>query len=105
MPEAFFNFRIITPESRFFDEKVSSIVISGTEGFFGVLANHVPFIATTRPGKIAIKTVSNQEKNLYATSEGFFKFSDNTATLLINSVNTVSPDNSAGNLRHNPQEP
>jgi F-type H+-transporting ATPase subunit epsilon len=53
MPERF-EFELVTPERLLLSQKVDMVVVPGSEGNFGVLAGHAPFISTIRPGVIDI---------------------------------------------------
>ena len=44
----------LSPERRAFTDEVDMVVVPGSEGNFGVLAGHSPFISTIRPGVIDI---------------------------------------------------
>lgn len=48
------NFDLVAPEARVFQGEVDMVVVPGSEGDFGVLAGHAPFMSTIRSGAIAI---------------------------------------------------
>ena len=48
------HFELVTPEKLLRSEAVYMVVVPGTEGDFGVLAGHAPFMSTIRPGAISI---------------------------------------------------
>ena len=48
------NFDLVAPEARIFQGEVDMVVVPGSEGDFGVLAGHAPFMSTIRSGAIAI---------------------------------------------------
>ncbi|XBQ17427.1 MAG: F0F1 ATP synthase subunit epsilon [Oceanicaulis sp.] len=48
------NFDLVAPEARVFAGQVDMVVVPGSEGDFGVLAGHAPFMSTIRSGAIAI---------------------------------------------------
>ena len=48
------KFELVTPERLVRSESVFMVVVPGTEGDFGVLAGHAPFMSTLRNGDIAI---------------------------------------------------
>jgi F-type H+-transporting ATPase subunit epsilon len=50
---------IVTPYGLIFGEDVDEITASGTEGEFGVLPGHIPFIATLKIGILTYKKGSN----------------------------------------------
>ncbi|MEQ8432993.1 MAG: F0F1 ATP synthase subunit epsilon [Oceanicaulis sp.] len=48
------HFDLVAPEARVFRGDVDMVVVPGSEGDFGVLAGHAPFMSTIRSGAIAI---------------------------------------------------
>ena len=50
-----FPFELVSPERLVYSGSVSEVVVPGTEGEFGVLAGHAPFVSTLRPGVLTIK--------------------------------------------------
>lgn len=47
-------FELVTPERLIVSQDVEMVVVPGTEGNFGVLPGHAPFISTIRPGTVDI---------------------------------------------------
>ena len=47
------NLRIVSPEKVEFVGQVDRVVVPGTSGGFGILANHAPIISTLNNGRIA----------------------------------------------------
>jgi F-type H+-transporting ATPase subunit epsilon len=45
-----FQFDLVSPERLLFSGPVDQVDVPGSEGDFGVLANHAPFVTTLRPG-------------------------------------------------------
>ena len=48
------HFELVTPERLVRSESVFMVVVPGSEGDFGVLAGHAPFMSTLRNGDIAV---------------------------------------------------
>ncbi len=48
------NFELVSPERLLVSEAFDMVVVPGSEGDFGVLPGHSPFISTVRPGVIDI---------------------------------------------------
>jgi F-type H+-transporting ATPase subunit epsilon len=48
------HFELVTPERLIRSESVFMVVVPGSEGDFGVLAGHAPFMSTLRNGEIAV---------------------------------------------------
>ena len=72
---------IITPEKILFSASAEMVVIPGTEGDFGVLPGHAPFISTIRPGIITIDT-SDGEKRMIAIIGGIAEVVPDHCTVL-----------------------
>jgi F-type H+-transporting ATPase subunit epsilon len=56
--------KLITPEKILFSADITMVVIPGTEGDFGVLPGHAPFISTIRPGIITIDTADGTHRKV-----------------------------------------
>ena len=48
------EFELVAPERLVLSQPVEMVVVPGSEGNFGVLPGHAPFISTIRPGTIDI---------------------------------------------------
>ena len=48
------QFELVTPERLLVSRDVEMVVVPGSEGNFGVLPGHAPFISTIRPGTVDI---------------------------------------------------
>ncbi|MGE5269035.1 MAG: ATP synthase F1 subunit epsilon [Thiohalocapsa sp.] len=48
------QFELVTPERLLVSREVEMVVVLGSEGNFGVLPGHAPFISTIRPGTVDI---------------------------------------------------
>jgi F-type H+-transporting ATPase subunit epsilon len=48
------QFELVTPERLLVSTEVEMVVVPGSEGNFGVLPGHAPFISTIRPGTVDI---------------------------------------------------
>jgi F-type H+-transporting ATPase subunit epsilon len=51
---ATFHFDLVSPERMVFSGEVEHVVVPGSEGEFGVLAHHAPFLSMLRPGILTI---------------------------------------------------
>lgn len=80
MSENKIHFKLITHEKVVFEGDVDEIYTKGTEGEFGILPNHVPFMSAL--AICVTKVVANGEATYYATMGGVFQFVDNNAVLL-----------------------
>jgi F-type H+-transporting ATPase subunit epsilon len=80
-----FKLSIVSPEKVLYEDMVESLVVPGTAGYLGVLSNHAPLITSLQVGKIEIRD-SNKLERIAAISGGFLEVSNNTATILADSV-------------------
>jgi F-type H+-transporting ATPase subunit epsilon len=77
---ATFQFNLVSPEKLLFAGQVDQVDVPGSEGDFGVLAGHSPFVTTLRPG---ILTMYREGGGLrVAVSGGFAEVSDAGLTVL-----------------------
>jgi len=67
---------ILTPDKKLYDGNVKSAVFPGTEGSFGVLNNHAPFVSTLKAGTISI-TEDNNEKKEFVIKGGVAEIKHN----------------------------
>ena len=80
MKEKFFKLEIITPFKIIYQEQVRHIRAPGTEGYFGIMAGHEPFITTLKVG--GIKVDLEKETRYFATSGGTIEVLPYTTTVL-----------------------
>jgi F-type H+-transporting ATPase subunit epsilon len=73
--------RIITPEEMIFDSEADLVVARIADGEIGILVDHAPLVSTVEFGEVRI--TEGDEKHIYATSDGFFKVSENLVQILV----------------------
>ena len=73
--------RIITPEEMIFDGEADLVVARIADGEIGVLVDHAPLVSTLEIGDVRI--TEGEERHIYATSDGFFKVSENLVQILV----------------------
>ena len=76
------RFELVTPERLVRSEEVQMVVVPGSEGEFGVLEGHAPFMSTLRNGDIAIYRTAGAEPERIAVEGGFAEVSDRGLTVL-----------------------
>jgi F-type H+-transporting ATPase subunit epsilon len=76
------HFELVTPEKLVFSEDVHMVVVPGTEGEFGVLAGHAPFMSTLRDGELAIYRSAGAVPEKIPVSGGFAEVSERGLTVL-----------------------
>ncbi len=75
-----FNLSIVAPDRSVLDEPVVSVIAPGTEGYFGVMSGHVPFIAALKPG-IVEYSAGGQTYHV-AVAGGFAEVTPDRVTIL-----------------------
>ena len=63
MAEGKLLLEIVTPQGLVFSEEVDEVTATGSEGEFGVLPGHVPFVTTLKIGMLSCK-IGNADKIL-----------------------------------------
>ncbi|EKQ90014.1 ATP synthase F1, epsilon subunit [Leptospira borgpetersenii str. UI 09149] len=74
------NVSVISPERILYKGEVDSLVVPGSEGFFGILPNHAPLVATLGIGVLEIRK-GEKLKNI-SVEGGFIEVKDNTVSIL-----------------------
>jgi F-type H+-transporting ATPase subunit epsilon len=74
----------MTPERVVVGDEVESVVVSTTEGFFGILGNHAPFIGGLRIG--VLKYRKGGKLHWVATDNGVFENSENRLRIMVDSA-------------------
>jgi F-type H+-transporting ATPase subunit epsilon len=73
--------RIITPERTIFDDEANLVIVRIADGELGVLVDHAPTVSTVEIGDVRIH--QGDDRSIYATSDGFFKVSENLVQVLV----------------------
>jgi F-type H+-transporting ATPase subunit epsilon len=73
--------RIITPEQTIFDGEADLVIARIADGEIGVLVDHAPTVSTVEIGDVRIH--QDDERHVFATSDGFFKVSENLVQILV----------------------
>lgn len=55
-------FNLVSPERELFSREVDEVTVPGTEGQFGVFANHSAVMATLMPGMLIVRDGSTETK-------------------------------------------
>src|SRR5918993_4083542 len=79
--------RVITPEEIIYDGEADLVVARIADGDLGVLVDHAPLVSSLEIGEVRIREC--EEQHVYATSDGFFKVSENLVQVLVEEA--VSP--------------
>ena len=76
------RFELVTPERLVRSEDVHMVVVPGSEGDFGVLEGHAPFMSTIRNGELTIHRSAGGEPERIAIEGGFAEVNDKGLTVL-----------------------
>jgi len=76
-----FQFELVSPERQLLSEEVAEVVVPGTDGEFGVLKNHSPFMSTIKPGILKVRD-ENGSWNEYFVRGGFADVASGGLTVL-----------------------
>jgi F-type H+-transporting ATPase subunit epsilon len=79
--------RVITPEEVIYDGEADLVIARIADGDLGVLVDHSPLVSTVEVGEVRIK--EGDEQSVYATSDGFFKVSENLVQVLVEEAVSV----------------
>ena len=80
------HFELVTPERLVRSEDVYMVVVPGTEGEFGVLAGHAPYMSMIRDGDLAIYRTADGEPERIPVKGGFAEVNENGLTVLAESA-------------------
>ncbi|HTI87295.1 MAG TPA: ATP synthase F1 subunit epsilon, partial [Alphaproteobacteria bacterium] len=78
-------FELVSPEKLLFSAEVDMVVVPGTEGDFGILPGHSPFISTVRAGVLDVYDGGINPANLKTrifVAGGFAETADSRLTVL-----------------------
>lgn len=78
---AVFKLEIVTPEKTVYSGEVDHVQAPGSEGSFGVLAGHVPFLTSLQVGMIVFDEQGGAKRKM-AVSGGFAQVAANGVTVL-----------------------
>ena len=76
------HFELVTPEKLVRSEDVYMVVVPGTEGDFGVLEGHAPFMSTVRDGSVQVYRTQNGTSETIAIRGGFAEVNAKGLTIL-----------------------
>ena len=80
------HFELVTPERLVMTDDVYMVVVPGTEGDSGIMANHAPYMTTLRNGDIAVYRNQGAQPERIAVTGGFAEVSDRGLTVLAESA-------------------
>lgn len=83
------QFELVSPERLLLSRPVDMVVVPGTEGDFGAMPSHAPFISSLRPGVIAVYENGQVTDRLFVAG-GFAEVTPERCTVLAERALPVS---------------
>jgi len=80
------HFELVTPAKLVRSEEVHMVVVPGSEGEFGILEGHAPFMSTVKDGVLKIYRTANGAPEEIVVSGGFAEVGDKGLTVLAEHV-------------------
>ena len=87
MADGKLHFSLVSPERELFSGEVDQVDAPGSEGAFGVLVGHAPFMTTLREGRIHVR--SGRTEHVYEVKGGFADVTPEGLTILAEEVAEV----------------
>jgi F-type H+-transporting ATPase subunit epsilon len=81
------HFSLVSPERELFAGDVDQVDAPGSEGDFGVLAGHAPFMTTLKEGRV--KVFNDGEELIYEVQGGFADVTPAGLTILAERASEV----------------
>jgi F-type H+-transporting ATPase subunit epsilon len=75
------SFDLVSPERLLLSEQAEMVTVPGSDGYFGVLAGHMPLISTLRPGMIDVKGGDKGDAKYFILG-GFAEVTNTKVTVL-----------------------
>ena len=80
MAEEYMQLDVVTPEKAVLSRKATQVIAPGSQGEFGVLIGHTPFLTTLKPGQLLVET---EDRDIYlAVGGGFAEVIGNRVIIL-----------------------
>jgi F-type H+-transporting ATPase subunit epsilon len=83
---ATFHFDLVSPDKLVYSGEVDQVDVPGTEGDFGVLAGHAPYVAVLKPGILVVH--QGGQKNRIVVTGGFAEVNPQGLTILADNAST-----------------
>ena len=80
------HFELVTPAKLVRSEDVHMVVVPGSDGEFGVLEGHAPFMSTIRDGHVQIYKTEGSTPETIEVRGGFAEVGDGGLTVLAEHV-------------------
>lgn len=81
---AMLHLEVVTPERVLVSRDVDTVVAPGTEGEFGILPGHIPFLSGIHPGELRYE--AEGKKDFIAVVDGFAEVSEDRVSVLVDAA-------------------
>lgn len=101
------RFDLVSPERSLRSGEVHMVVVPGSEGDFGVLAGHAPFMSTIRPGAIQVFAEADAAPARIFIDGGFAEVNETGLTVLAEMampVEELDPEQVARDLQNSRED-
>lgn len=89
MPSPIYELTVLAPDHTLFQGRVRSLVAPGSEGSFGILARHAPFVAQLGTGVLSV-TGENGESSHFAVHSGFLEVEPDGVVILADTAEAAA---------------
>jgi F-type H+-transporting ATPase subunit epsilon len=80
------HFELVTPEKLVRSDEVHMVVVPGSEGEFGVMAGHAPFMTTLKDGELKVFKTAGSAPESITVSGGFAEVGEQGLVVLAESA-------------------
>ena len=80
------HFELVTPEKLVRSDEMHMVVIPGSEGEFGVMAGHAPFMTTLKDGELKVFKTAGSAAESITVSGGFAEVGEKGLVVLAESA-------------------
>ena len=88
-------FDLVSPERLLLSEEADMVTVPGTDGYFGVLAGHMPLITTLKPGVIDVTGGTQGDRRFFVLG-GFAEVTTTKLTVLAEEAMRLEDVDSVG---------
>ena len=95
----YLKFELVSPEKLLMSAEVKSVVVPGSEGDFGVFADHAPVLSTMRPGVVDITEADGTNQRIFVRG-GFAEVNPKGLTVLAEQATNMDDLDAAALAQH-----
>jgi F-type H+-transporting ATPase subunit epsilon len=84
-----FQLAVVAPDKTLVDEAVDSVIAPGVAGYFGIMADHEPFVTALREGIVTFRDAAGAEQHIFVAG-GFCETSGTSVTIIADAAELAS---------------